>query len=159
MHEVHCSEIVGTDRISTVIARRGMHPRFWRLISELQTDLPINAINFLDVPCPGLRNAGRHAPGDGRSAGVLADFLDSSPQSRQIGAHAFAAVCAAVEPESFTPAGTTPPNLRISHQSTHASDLPFEVSVMTCWSISRSSVRSMTILFSLAFSYSNARGS
>lgn len=47
-------DIVRTDSFGTVIAQLGLHLRFRRLVPELYAQLPVNAIDFLDIGAPAL---------------------------------------------------------------------------------------------------------
>ena len=52
MHEVHRPNIVRTDGYSTVIGQLRLHPPFKCLVPQLNPQLPVNPIDFLDVDAP-----------------------------------------------------------------------------------------------------------
>lgn len=54
MNKVHYPDVVRADRLGAVVTQLGLHTALRRLVPELQSQLPVNPIDFLDVDVPAL---------------------------------------------------------------------------------------------------------
>ena len=54
MNKIHSPDIVRSDCLLAIIAQLGLHPTFWILVPELQTQLIVNPARLLDVHLPAL---------------------------------------------------------------------------------------------------------
>lgn len=52
MDEVHSPHIVGTDRCGTILSQLRLDVTLWRLVPELQAQVPVNAVGPLHVDVP-----------------------------------------------------------------------------------------------------------
>jgi hypothetical protein len=52
--KIHGPDIIRADCLGAILAQLRLHPPFRRLVPELHAQLPVNAIDFLDVDTPPL---------------------------------------------------------------------------------------------------------
>src|SRR6056297_641349 len=156
MHEVHCPHIVESDRFDSIITQLCLYPPLRRLVPELHAQLPVNAVDFLDVDAPALAVQKHVNPAIAVTNTRFADLLDPLLHGSLIGAAGFVVERRTVESDGATrrPDRDRPIAAHPANQFAHPTRLQIFRRMTSC-NISRSSVRSATTFFNRPFSSSS----
>ena len=156
MDEVHRPDFVWTDGLCTVIAQLGLHPPLPCPVAGLHSQLPVNAIDFLDIVALALAVHTNMATQIAIAHARLTDFLDPLLNSSLNDVAGFAVKRRTVKANG--PTGRSDRDRPIAGHPTNQFAQTTRLQIfrrMTSCNISLSNVRSATIFFNRLFSSSN----